>query len=72
LAPDPWNDNETVDAVSRVFAAAGLGVLPSIGAADVVTIYREIGTALRAFHRTTFDSFGHVSAGVIEPTTPIS
>jgi hygromycin-B 7''-O-kinase len=156
LAPDPWNDNETVDAVSRVFAAAGLGpvgtivplaggdnsevfevnaggsaspfvlklyrddlrwkmakevfvyglleprpalpiptivaaddsgtvlpqafliltklpgelaagVLPSIGAADVVTIYRQIGTALRAFHRTTFDSFGYVSAGVIEP-----
>jgi hygromycin-B 7''-O-kinase len=42
-------------------------VLRRLADSDVAAVYMQIGAILRAFHETTFEAFGYVATGIVEP-----
>lgn len=42
-------------------------LLTEIGEHDLVDLYRQIATILRALHRITFEAFGYIGTSVLEP-----
>jgi hygromycin-B 7''-O-kinase len=53
--------------MNKLPGALAAGVLSWVGPRELADVYRQMGAALRAFHRTTFGAFGYLSTGIVEP-----